>query len=48
MSVWDTVKAAFWDLVTPAQEDDPDPQSTAEATAARTAWIRDHSKHEGG
>ena len=48
MSFWDTVKAAFWDLVTPPREEDPDPQSTAEATAARTRWIREHRHPEGG
>ena len=46
MSFWDTVKAAFWDLVTPPREEDPDPQKTAEATAARTRSVRENRPDE--
>ena len=35
-------KAAFWELLKPTVEEDPDPQSTDEATAARTKWIREN------
>ena len=34
--------AALRELVRPAPFEDEDPQSTADATAARTAYIRDH------
>ena len=48
MSVWEGLKAALWELLKPTVEEDPDPQSTADATAARTRWIREHRHPEGG
>ena len=34
--------AALSEMLRPTFPMDDDPQSTAEATAARTAWIREH------
>jgi len=42
VSVWEGLKAALWELLKPTVEEDPDPQSTDEATAARTKWIREN------
>jgi hypothetical protein len=36
------MRAAFRRLFLLDRDDDPDPQSTADATAARTAWVRAH------
>jgi hypothetical protein len=36
------LRAAFRRLFLLDPPDDPDPQSTAEATAVRTEWIRSH------
>ena len=46
MSVWEGLRAALWELLKPTVEEDPDPQSTAEATAARTRSVRENRPDE--
>lgn len=44
------LKAAWLDMFNPRQRelDDDERQSTDEATAARTAWVRSHRHPRGG
>jgi hypothetical protein len=41
------LKAAVREMLRPTFPEDPDPQSTADQVAARTAWIRDHRPPDG-
>jgi hypothetical protein len=43
---WSCLRAALREVFKPAPFVDEDPQSTADATAARTAWVR--AKRLGG
>lgn len=49
MTRWEAIKVAFRELFNPRPRelDDDERQSTDEATAARTAWVRSH-RRDGG
>lgn len=40
--------AGLFEIFRPTWPDDPDPESTAADTAARTAWVRSNRQQEGG